>query len=140
VRTNADAVAVTDRVNYSYDLLGHELLHKDLGTSQIDETRYNVYGEITGKRTNGGGLGAQWQEVAEYDKLGRVWKNNSGDGTFKVYLYDANGNSTLTIQSAGPDFSALTLDQVMALAGNQKFLTSASTMRVTSSSAPSSRR
>src|SRR6185369_2019191 len=43
--------------------------------------------------------------------------------TYKVFLYDANGNSTLTIQSAGPDFSALTLDQVMALAGNQKFLT-----------------
>ena len=123
VRTNADNVSVTDRVNYSYDLLGHETLHKDLGTNQVDETQYNVYGEITGKRTNGGGAGGAWQEVAAYDKLGRVWKDNSGDGTYKVYLYDANGNSTLTIQSAGPDFSALTLDGVMALSGDQKFLT-----------------
>src|SRR6185436_12024642 len=93
-RNDADGEEVTDRISYVFDLLGREVQNIDgggnQGTLQVKETRYNVYGEITGKRTYvGAAPGAAWQEIAEYDNAGRVWKNNSGDGIAKVYLYDA---------------------------------------------------
>jgi hypothetical protein len=52
-----------------------------------------------------------------------VWKTNSGDGAYKVYFYDANGNETASIQTAGADFSNLTIDQVIALSDTQKYPT-----------------
>jgi YD repeat-containing protein len=123
LRQDADGNTTLDRSSYTYDALAREIENTDLGTGQANETRYDLYGEITGKRTNGGGVGGLWQETTEYDQAGRVWKTNSGDGVYKAYLYDANGNATLEIQSAGPDLSTLTFAQVMALPGNQTYLT-----------------
>ena len=114
-RTNADAVSTSIERLTPTMRAGAKSRARTLGTNQFNETRYDLYGEITGKRTNGGGVDAPWQETTDYDAVGRMWKTDAGDGVYKVYLYDAAGNQTLLIQSAGPDFSALTLDQVMAL-------------------------
>jgi YD repeat-containing protein len=122
-RTDANGNTALDQTTYGYDVLGREIEQTDLGTGQTSETRYDLYSEITGKRTDGGGAGGTWQETTAYDNAGRVWMTNSGDGVYKAYLYDANGNATLQIQSAGPDLSRLTLDQVMVLPGDQKYLT-----------------
>src|SRR5439155_15968346 len=79
-----------------------------------DETRYDAYGHITGKRTNGGNAAGDWQEFAEYNALGKVVKTNSGTGITKAYIYDAAGNATLSIESAGADLRPLTIDQILA--------------------------
>src|SRR5262249_30845665 len=73
-RQDADGATSVDRMNFAYDALGREILRKDLGTGQSNEVRYDAYGEITGKKTNGGGAGGTWQETTEYDSMGRVWK------------------------------------------------------------------
>ena len=121
-RRDADSAVITDGTVHAYDAMNRELSRQttwqvgvapwQYGAKQ--ESRYNTYGEVTGRRTNGGGAGAAWQEVAEYNALGKAWKTNSGNGITKVFLYDGNGNATLSIESSGTDLTALTLDQVLA--------------------------
>jgi YD repeat-containing protein len=72
--------------------------------SQIGDTTenfYNAYGEVIARGTNAYGNIANAQEFNEYDKAGRVWRTNFNDGVTKAYLYDANGNATLLLQSIG---------------------------------------
>ncbi len=57
---------------------------------------YNAFGEVATKS-----VGGVVQERFDYDNAGRVIKSNSGDGVWKFYAYDANGNATLTLSSAG---------------------------------------
>ncbi|MGY1490818.1 hypothetical protein ACW4YW_15580, partial [Methylobacillus pratensis] len=86
----------------------------------VSEIRYNGFGEITGKRsyvgtapvtTNPHDPSSGWQEFAQYDQAGRVWKSNSGDGVTKVYLHDKQGNATLAINGT-LDMRSLTFDQI----------------------------
>jgi YD repeat-containing protein len=121
-RKDADGVVVTEGSVHAYDAMNREISRQS--ASQLNtanwqfgdkaETRYNAYGDITGKRTNGGNASGEWQEFAEYNALGKVSKTNSGNGITKAYLYDANGNATLSIESAGADLRPLTLDQILA--------------------------
>lgn len=53
---------------------------------------YNGFGELTGKW-----VGGRQVEASDYDALGRVIKTNAGDGVWKFFAYDANGNATLTM-------------------------------------------
>ncbi|MFC5473581.1 HNH endonuclease [Paraherbaspirillum soli] len=78
------------------------------------EIRYNAYGEIVGRGVNGSSA-----EFAEYDSQGRRWKTNAGDGATKAYLYDANGNATVLIQSAGADLRNMSLAQILAISQAQ---------------------
>ena len=77
-----------------------------------DQTRveYNAYGEVAKRGVNG-----LWQEQYNYDKAGRVWKANDGDGVAKLYFYDAEGNQTLGIASSGTDLSGKTEATALAL-------------------------
>lgn len=117
-RRNADGVVTNDFVLYQYNTANQEIWRKDMGTGEIRETRYNVFGEVTGKKLNGGGS-VGWQEQTEYDKVGRILRSNQGDGAYKLYGYDANGNTTLQIQSNGANLSTLTLDQALMLSPSQ---------------------
>ncbi|MGY1490821.1 hypothetical protein ACW4YW_15600, partial [Methylobacillus pratensis] len=115
-------VGVDDVTVLRYDALNQQVRTTDQGTGLISEIRYNGFGEITGKRsyvgtapitTNPNDLSSGWQEFAQYDQAGRVWKSNSADGITKVYLHDKQGNATLTINGT-LDMRGLTLDQVLA--------------------------
>ncbi len=75
------------------------------GVTEVDQsvvgqtftsTRYNGFGEVVLRGTNG-----DLAEYFDYDAAGRLWRTNSGDGVDKVYLYDAQGNRTSEIRSAG---------------------------------------
>lgn len=57
---------------------------------------YNAYGELISKGLNGG-----TQEYFDYDKAGRLWRTNSGDGVDKVYLYDQLGRTVSELSSDG---------------------------------------
>ncbi|WP_235364764.1 LysM peptidoglycan-binding domain-containing protein [Sphingomonas sp. ERG5] len=126
-RTTTDGTITTienDAVTYRYDILGR-LIYQSIArkapaasswTFDLDSTqiRYNAYGEITGRGMNG-----QWQESYDYDATGHVWRSNAGDGSTRVYLYDKNGNASLTIETSGGtsgvNLAGYTLDNALAL-------------------------
>lgn len=80
---------------FQYDVTGRVTAETDLATSEVRKTRYNAFGEVTGK-----GLGDGWQETSEYSTLGKLQRGNSEEGIYKIHLYDRNGNATREI-SAG---------------------------------------
>ncbi|BFG79442.1 hypothetical protein PTKU46_74750 [Paraburkholderia terrae] len=51
------------------------------------EQRYNAYGEVTGRRTNGGGPTGEWQEYADYNNAGWVVRTNMNDGISHLFMY-----------------------------------------------------
>jgi YD repeat-containing protein len=87
----------------------------------VEENRvaYDAYGDAVGRGINGTG-----QESFSYDSGGRLWRSTAGDGTVRLYLYDAAGNRTLTVSSsggslpAGYSWSTLTIEQAVALLTN----------------------
>lgn len=108
-RTSVDGVVTTDGTFIAYNQLGQETVRQIRSYSaatgwwdvEARETRYNAYNEITGKRlTNVAGMGV-WQEQAEYNVQGKVWRSNSGNGATQLFVYDRNGNATLQINSTG---------------------------------------
>ncbi|RZL02988.1 MAG: hypothetical protein EOP36_06545, partial [Rubrivivax sp.] len=121
-RLDSLQAASTDITTYQYDLTGRQKLQSIYNVTgrdaalpaaatalQTQEVKYNAYGEVEGKSTNGA-----WQEFAEYDKAGRAVKSNAGSGITKAYLFDANGNVSMTIESTGAvDLKSLTMDQIL---------------------------
>ena len=107
-------VVLVDRVKrFAYDALGRVTAQYDgdaahAQTGEIRRTRYNVFGDITGK-----GLGDGWQEFADYNVLGKVERSNSDGGAIAITLYDRNGNATRKIVSAvaNLDLGTLTIKQ-----------------------------
>ncbi|MBA4710870.1 DNA/RNA non-specific endonuclease, partial [Aquitalea magnusonii] len=113
-RFNADGQRVNDESRYRYDAAGHQIDKIDIASGIHFETRYNAYGQINGKRTSAD-LSGPWQEFSEYDGAGRAIRSNSGNGATKAYFYDANGNATLSIESASVDLRALSQDQLQGM-------------------------
>ncbi|MCD5362397.1 hypothetical protein LQT98_11955, partial [Chromobacterium aquaticum] len=111
-RRQADGSEVNDVSGYRYDAAGRQTEKRDQATGMRFETHYNAYGEIDGKRTSADGQGA-WQEFTDYDGAGRVFRRNEG-GVTRAYLYDANGNATLQIESENVDLRQLSRDQILA--------------------------
>ncbi|WP_432200672.1 putative toxin [Erythrobacter sp. W53] len=64
---------------------------------------YNAFGEVATVRV-GNGL----TQTNKYDQAGRLWASNAGDGVWKFFGYDKNGNQTIAINSAGANFTAST--------------------------------
>jgi|GEM_PF-1052426 len=58
--------------------------------------QYNAFGELVAKSVNG-----KAGEYFDYDKAGRLWRTNAGDGVDKIALYDLQGRQTADIRSAG---------------------------------------
>ncbi|ENW92987.1 LysM peptidoglycan-binding domain-containing protein [Acinetobacter dispersus] len=91
-------------------------------TLEERETRYNVFGEVTGKRLIQADSATKatdpWQEVTEYNNQGKVWKSNANNGVTRYYLYDRNGNATLQLDTTGSTtIIAKTPDQLKDLTG-----------------------
>ncbi len=49
-------------------------------------------------RSRSRGINGLWQESFTYNNRGLVEKTNSGDGVWRFFVYDKNGNKTLTIE------------------------------------------
>ena len=121
-RQKSDGSTVTEGQFYTYDLAGHQVSqYKGQlvgGTSwsygaTTTNMLYDIYGEMIGRGTNTGGSTdiSKYQEFADYDTIGRVFRTNFGDGAVKAYAYDENGNATLLLQSTGSaDLRSMTLD------------------------------
>jgi YD repeat-containing protein len=86
----------------------------------VTENSYNSYGEVVSRKI-GSVVNNSWAviEQNEYDNAGRLTKTNSGDGVWKFLAYDANGNATVTISSAGADLSGQSLDSAFGLIGQE---------------------
>ena len=78
---------------------------------------YNAFGEIT-KSTVADNVDTKVTAEVRYDQAGHAWLSNSGDGVWKVMLYDTAGNTTSVIRSATTDLSTLKkADDVKLLGG-----------------------
>jgi len=106
VRTDADLVVAQINTRFNYDGLNRETQRTD-AVGLTYETKYNGLGKITEK-----GVNNQGQEYYEYDRLGNVFKTNNGNGTPRVYLYDANGNAVVELQSKDANLTLLSFDEI----------------------------
>ena len=104
-----NGLVLRDEMRFVFDAMGRETRRDDLSANMQQNTRYDAYGAITAK-----GFFGQWTETTEYDRQGRVWRTSTGNGVPKAYVYDADGNATLTIQSAGAALGGMTLAQMLA--------------------------
>ena len=116
-RTRSDGSSVTEGLLYTRDILGR-VVSQALATltgswvrGDRQDTEYNVYGDVARRGVNGG-----WQEQFAYDGAGRMWRSNSGDGVWRFFVSDANGNQTLTIESEGTNLAGYSLDQALSVA------------------------
>jgi YD repeat-containing protein len=80
---------------------------------------YNAYGDLTKRGANG-----LIQETFDYDGAGRLIRSTAGDGTVKLFVYDAAGNQTMAFTPTGRalptgyDWQTLTASQALALTSN----------------------
>lgn len=112
VRSKAAGSSVTEGIGYRYDVLGRNLgqaYYLKSGSNWLFQSandystlQYNAHGEVTRIAVNG-----VYRQQNKYDAAGRIWATNSGDGIWKYFGYDKNGNQTLTIASAGYDLIGL---------------------------------
>ena len=121
VRVKPDASTATEAVGYDYDLEGRVAQQGIVlyvssawtrtGTN-IDTvmTHYNAFGEVSER-----GLNSVYAEKFDYDDAGRLWRTNSGDGTWKYFMYDKVGNQTLMVASDGTNIDNSALDTVLDL-------------------------
>ena len=83
-------------------------------------TDYNAYGEVIRTGLNSSDVAANarvWQQENRYDNAGRLVSTSSGDGVWKHFGYDRNGNQTLAIASAGADLKNHDTQSALAMIG-----------------------
>ncbi|HYD37424.1 MAG TPA: hypothetical protein VEA60_07410, partial [Allosphingosinicella sp.] len=117
-RLKADGTSSADSVLYVRDKLGRTTSQRiatwtGTGWANGDSRNiaYNLYGEVSQR-----GLNGLWQEKFAYDLAGRLWRTNSGDGVWRYFVHDGNGNQTLAIESEGADMADMALTDAIALA------------------------
>lgn len=101
-RRRSDESVTHEGVLYTRDVLGR-VTSQALGTwtgqwikGDVQQTAYNAYGEMSAR-----GLNDMWQEKFGYDRAGRLERTNQGDGVWRYFVYDGNGNQTLAIENEG---------------------------------------
>ena len=118
-RTESDGTTThTEAVLSSFDVLGRTS-EQTLATlnaalwnkGDYSTTAYNAYGDVASLTING----SSFAQENKYDAAGRLWATNSGDGVWKYFGYDKNGNQSVAITSAGADLTGLA-DTAAALA------------------------
>jgi hypothetical protein len=95
----------------TYDLMGRLLSSCNVvgqdaqaGPATVETVmQYNAYGELAakGSKLKGAAMPSQLQEFFKYNKAGQLEMSNAGDGVARISLYDAAGNLTLSVRSAG---------------------------------------
>ena len=104
-------------IGYEYDLEGRVISQgaiKKVGNNWVRtdltevETQYNAFGDVSARGVNG-----VFSESFDYDNAGRVWRSTAGDGTFKYFFYDNNGNQTVSVTSDGLNIDNKSIDQII---------------------------
>lgn len=105
--TDASGVKRDQVITITYDMMNRETSRVTwMGgvSGVVRNTRYDVFGEVTGR-----GTGGVYQETTDYDLAGRVLRTNADQGRTKIYLYDGNGNATIAIESQTSDLSMVSV-------------------------------
>ena len=87
------------------NVVGGLLTDADVHSGGVTTFTYDTYGELTSRSLNG-----VVQERNAYDNAGHLWRSTAGDGTYRYYMYDANGNRTLTLEDSG-QFNGYTINR-----------------------------
>ena len=112
-RTEANGTTThTEGVLTSFDALGRvteqtvaSLVGGVWNKGDITSTAYNAFGDAIAIGINkAGSASSTWQQQNKYDRAGRLWATNIGDGVWKYFGYDKNGNQTIAVTSAGENF------------------------------------
>ena len=87
------------------------------GSSWIDSgprmaTAYNAFGEVASVA-----MGGVTQQQNQYDGAGRLIATNAGDGAWKNFGYDRNGNQSVAITSAGYNLAGQSFTGALAKVG-----------------------
>src|SRR5262249_6252913 len=96
--TTADAPGTV----YNHHKLGHQtsvIEPQTVGATDVIVTRsaiFNAFGEITSKSVANAVSGNGTEEFF-YDRAGRMWKTNSNDGVYRLYLHNMAGQATAEI-------------------------------------------
>jgi YD repeat-containing protein len=116
-RITAAGGSVTDASATRYDLAGRKIFQGAAkasggGFAMLDyrQTLYNGYGDIWKQGVNG-----LFQSENIYDNAGRLTATNGGDGAWKLFGYDRNGNQTVAITSAGTSLAGQSFTGALAL-------------------------
>jgi YD repeat-containing protein len=127
-RTLSNGSTVTEADAYRYDGLGRQVFQSvatyNSGTATWSfgdtyQTQYDTYGEVSARGVNG-----MYQQTYAYNNAGQLWRTNANNGSVQMYLYDADGNQTLEIDSSGnalpigDSWATLTLAQAIAILTN----------------------
>ena len=75
---------------------------------QRSQSQYNAFGEVSARGING-----VYAEQFRYDNAGRLIATSAGDGIWKYFLYDRNGNQTLAITSSGMNIQDQSMSWVL---------------------------
>lgn len=78
----------------------------------VTQLTYNAFGDVIGTY-----VGNILQQQSQYDLAGRMISTTSGDGLWKHFGYDKNGNQTVAITSAGSDLGS-NFDGALAAIGS----------------------
>ncbi|MEO6938252.1 MAG: LysM peptidoglycan-binding domain-containing protein [Collimonas sp.] len=125
IRLDASGNKIKDTTRIAYDASNRETSRNTQSTDPdtgrllygytTTEMQYNTFGEVTGRRTNGGGADGLWQQYAEYNNAGRVIRSNFDGGVSHLYMYDKNGNATLKMESMTTDLRSAVIGTVADL-------------------------
>jgi YD repeat-containing protein len=106
--TGSTTSTVTEARSTTYDLAGRALTQGVYSTISGTLTRvdfasfeYNNYDQVTRQGSGANSSGAMFQAENQYDAAGRLVATNAGDGIWKVFSYNKDGNQTGAITSAG---------------------------------------
>ncbi len=123
--TSADDRTETLVTLYEYDALGRQTSVKEPqrheGATSILVTKasqYNAFGEITYQGVTGAQGTSGQQEYFDYDRAGRLWRTNSGDGVNKVYLYNLAGQMTAELRSKTENLASSALASAQDVVSN----------------------
>ncbi|HYD79908.1 MAG TPA: hypothetical protein VEC06_08865 [Paucimonas sp.] len=124
----ADNTTALESTVSKYDAMGRttRTWHEVNGQNEdgtVQAMRYNLYGDMIekGRFKPSDGEPTNLQEYMEYNALGQMVKTNS-DGVVKFFVYDQNGNVSMTVQSSGSnDLRGRTLADLAGLAGSNWF-------------------
>lgn len=122
ISATGSSTTVREGIGYRYDALGRNA-GQGFYTSTNPATNwtlstaadwtaveYNSFGDVVKTGVNG-----IFQQENQYDLAGRLVATNSGDGIWKYFGYDKNGNQTVAITSAGDDLVGKTFAQAFGM-------------------------
>ena len=117
-RTSSLGVKTTEGIGYTFDKEGRVTAQGSVWKNgstwtrsglDVVQSKYNTFGDVVERGVNG-----KYSEKMAYDNAGRLWRTNSGDGAYKYFMYDANGNQSLVLTSTGANIDNKSIGQVIA--------------------------